>query len=347
MTFANLILVVVAVLLIPIGYGLHLLGWGHPWLLLLLLLLPVAALLKGRRGQPAAFVYSSVGLLSGLTNVRRSHAGALLAALRWLALAAFIIALAQPRLMKNTTEVKASGIDIVCALDLSGSMKTQDYIINHQQISRIDMAEPVLKQFIEGRPNDRIGLVVFAVQAFIASPLTLDHDFLLETIDQIGIGAINSDATAIGDGITTALNRLREVKSKSKIIVLMTDGANNSGVISPITATQAAKALGVKIYTIGLGNREIVRQMGLPEGFLPDEDMLAQVAQMTGGKYYRADNAEKFKAIYAEIDKLEKSEAVINKYTEYKELFLWFVTGGLAVLLLEIVLGQTLLRRLP
>ena len=347
MTFANLILVVVAVLLIPIGYGLHLLGWGHPWLLLLLLLLPVAALLKGRRGQPAAFVYSSVGLLSGLTNVRRSHAGALLAALRWLALAAFIIALAQPRLMKNTTEVKASGIDIVCALDLSGSMKTQDYIINHQQISRIDMAEPVLKQFIEGRPNDRIGLVVFAVQAFIASPLTLDHDFLLETIDQIGIGAINSDATAIGDGITTALNRLREVKSKSKIIVLMTDGANNSGVISPITATQAAKALGVKIYTIGLGNREIVRQMGLPEGFLPDEDMLAQVAQMTGGKYYRADNAEKFKAIYAEIDKLEKSEAVINKYTEYKELFLWFVAGGLAVLLLEITLGQTLLRRLP
>ena len=226
-------------------------------------------------------------------------------------------------------------------------MKTQDYIVNHQQISRIDMALPVLKQFIEGRPNDRIGLVVFAVQAFIASPLTLDHDFLLETIDQIGIGSINSDATAIGDGITTALNRLREVKSKSKIIVLMTDGANNSGVISPITATQAAKALGVKIYTIGLGNREIVQQMGLPEGFLPDEDTLEQVSQLTGGKYYRADNAEKFKAIYAEIDKLEKSEAVINKYTEYQELFLWFVTGGLAVLLLEIALGQTLLRRLP
>jgi Ca-activated chloride channel homolog len=320
---------------------------AHPIWFLALLLLPLAAWLKGRRGRPAAFVSSSVGLLSGLTRARRSHAGAILAALRWLALTLFIVALTEPRLMKSTTEVKASGIDIVCALDLSGSMKTQDYIINHQQISRIDMAEPVLKQFIEGRPNDRIGLVVFAVQAFIASPLTLDHDFLLETIDQIGIGAINSDATAIGDGITTALNRLREVKSKSKIIVLMTDGANNSGVISPITATQAAKALGVKIYTIGLGNREIVQQMGLPEGFLPDEDTLEQVAEMTGGKYYRADNAEKFKAIYAEIDKLEKSEAVINKYTEFKELFPWFVTGGLAVLLLEITLGQTLLRRLP
>ena len=321
--------------------------FAHPIWFLALLVLPLAAWLKGRRGRPAAFVYSSVGLLSGLTGIRRSHAGAFLAALRWLALAAFITALAQPRLLKSTTEVKASGIDIVCALDLSGSMKTQDYIINHQQVSRIDMAEPVLKQFIEGRPNDRIGLVVFAAQAFIASPLTLDHDFLLETIDQIGIGSINSDATAIGDGITTSLNRLREVKSKSKIIVLMTDGANNSGVISPLTAAQAAKALGVKIYTIGLGNREIVQQMGLPEGFLPDEDTLEQISQMTGGKYYRADNAEKFKAIYAEIDKLEKTEAVINKYTEYKELFLWFVTGGLAVLLLEITLGQTLLRRLP
>ena len=214
--------------------------FAHPYWFLALLALPLAAWLKGRRGRPAAFVYSSVGLLAGLTRARRSQAGSVLAALRWLALALFILALTQPRLMKSTTEVKASGIDIVCALDLSGSMKTQDYIINHQQISRIDMAEPVLKQFIEGRPNDRIGLVVFAAQAFIASPLTLDHDFLLETIDQIGIGSINSDATAIGDGITTALNRLREVKSKSKIIVLMTDGANNSGVISPMTATQAA-----------------------------------------------------------------------------------------------------------
>jgi Ca-activated chloride channel family protein len=137
------------------------------------------------------------------------------------------------------------------------------------------------------------------------------------------------------------------LKSKSKIIVLMTDGGNNSGKIDPITATHAAQALGVKIYTIGLGNREIVRQMGLPPGYLPDEDTLQQIADMTGGKYYRADNADKFKAIYAEIDKLEKTEAVINKYTEFKELFPWLITGGLAVLLLEIALGQTLLRRLP
>jgi Ca-activated chloride channel family protein len=321
--------------------------FAHPYFLLLLLLLPLLAWLKGRRGAAPAFLYSSVKLVEGLTNARRSRAGAILATLRWLILAALIVALAQPRLANSHTEVKASGVDIVCALDLSGSMNTPDYIVNRRQVSRIDMAKPVLKEFIEGRPNDRIGLVVFAARAFIAMPLTLDHDYLLENVDRLGIGTINSDATAIGDGITTALNRLRDLKSKSKIIVLMTDGGNNSGKIDPITATHAAQALGVKIYTIGLGNREIVQQMGLPPGYLPDEETLQQIADITGGKYYRADNAEKFQQIYAEIDRLEKTEATINKYTDFKELFPQLVAGGLALLLLEIALGQTVLRRLP
>jgi Ca-activated chloride channel family protein len=321
--------------------------FAHPYLLLLLLLLPPLAWLKGRRGVPPAFVYSSVQLVRGLQNITRSRPGGFLMALRWVVLGLFIVALAQPRLTKSTTEVKASGIDIVTALDLSGSMKTGDYIVNGRQVSRIDMAKPVLEKFIEGRPNDRIGLVVFAAQAYIATPLTLDHDYLLEDVSRLGIGTINSDATAIGDGLTTALNRLRNLKAKSKIIVMMTDGGNNSGKVDPITAAQAAQALGVKIYTIGLGNREIVQQMGLPPGYLPDEDTLQQIAQITGGRYYRADNAEKFRQIYAEIDKLEKTEAVINKYTEYKELFPWFVAAGLALLLLELVLGQTAFRRLP
>ncbi len=321
--------------------------FAHPLYFLLLLLLPLLAWLKGRRGVPPAFVYSSVQLVRGMQNITRSRPGGFLLSLRWLVLGIFILALAQPRLTKSTTEVKASGIDIACALDLSGSMKTGDYLINHQQVSRIDMAKPVLEKFIEGRPNDRIGLVVFAAQAFIATPLTLDHDYLLADVDRLGIGTINSDATAIGDGITTALNRLRDVKSKSKIIVLMTDGGNNSGKVDPITAAQAAQALGVKIYTIGLGNREIVQQMGLPPGYLPDEDTLQQISQLTGGQYYLADNADKFKRIYQEIDKLEKTEAVVNKYTEYKELFPWVVAAGLALLLLELVLGQTAFRRLP
>jgi Ca-activated chloride channel family protein len=205
----------------------------------------------------------------------------------------------------------------------------------------------VLKKFVQERPDDRIGLVVFAAQAFIASPMTLDHDYLLDNIERLEIGTINSDATAIGDGITTALNRLRDLKSKSKIIVLMTDGANNSGKIDPITATEAAQALGVKIYTIGLGNKEIVQRMGLPPGFLPDEDTLIKIAQMTGGQFYRGDNSEKLRTIYDEIDKMEKTEAVVNKYTQFKELFPWFLTTGAGLLLLEIILGQTIFRRLP
>ncbi len=321
--------------------------FAHPFLLLLLLLLPLAAWLKGRRGSPPAFVYSSVKLVAGLSGAKRSRAGSVLVALRWLALAALIVGLAQPRLMRSTTEVKASGIDICVALDLSGSMNTGDYLLGGRQISRFHIARAVLKKFIEGRPNDRIGLVVFAVDAFIASPMTLDHDFLIENLERLDIGAINSQRTAIGDGLTTALNRLRDVKAKSKIIVLMTDGGNNSGRVDPIVAAKAAQALGVKIYTIGLGNAEIVQQMGLPPDYLPDTDTLQQIARLTGGKFYRANNAEELKEIYTEIDKLEKTEAVINKYTQFTELFPWFVWGGLTVLLMELALGQTIFRRLP
>ena len=322
-------------------------AFAHPYLLLLLLLLPLAAWLKGRRGSPPAFLYSSVRLLAGLTGVRRSRAGALLAALRWLVLALFILALAQPRLTKSTTEVKASGIDIVVALDLSGSMNTPDYEVNRQRISRFNLAKSVLEKFVEERPDDRIGLVVFAARAFLASPLTLDHDFLLDNIDRLEIGTINSDATAIGDGLVTALNQLRDLKAKSKIIVLMTDGGNNSGQIDPDTAAAAAAALGVKVFTVGLGNRELVQAMGLPPGYLPDDAALQKISQTTGGTFYRAENAEKLRQIYAEINRMEKTEAVVNKFTEYQELFPWFISSGLVLLLLEITLGQTVLRKLP
>src|ERR1700677_289085 len=320
---------------------------AHPYYLLLLLLLPVFAWLKGGRGAPPAFLYSSLNLVQDLTGLRHSRAGGFLAALRWLVLAAFIVALAQPRLAKGTTQVKASGIDIVVALDLSGSMNTPDYNVDGQGVSRFNMAKSVLKKFVQERPDDRIGLVVFAAQAFIASPMTLDHDYLLDNIERLEIGTINSDATAIGDGLTTALNRLRDLKSKSKLIVLMTDGGNHSGKIDPITATEAAQALGVKIYTIGLGNREITQRMGLPSGFLPDYGTLEQISQMTGAKSYRADNSEKLRNIYDEINKMEKTEAVVNKYTQFKELFPGILATGAALLLLEITLAQTLFRRLP
>jgi len=330
--------------------------FAHPYFLLLLLLLPLAAWLKGRRGRPPAFLYSAVRLVEGLTQARRSRAGAILAALRWLVLALFVVALAQPRLMKSATTVKASGVDIVVAFDMSGSMMSEDFVVGGQRVNRFDMARQVLKRFIDQRPNDRIGLVVFAAQAYIATPLTLDHDFLQENLDRLEIGTINADRTAIGDALSTALNRLREVKSKSKIIILMTDGQNNSGKVDPLIAAQAAQALGVKIYTIGVGTRGQApmpvrdvfgRKMYQMQPVDIDEDTLQKISDLTGGKYYRADNAERFRQIYAEIDKLEKTEAVINKFAQFDELFPWFVSVGSVLLLLELVLAQTLLRRLP
>jgi Ca-activated chloride channel family protein len=330
--------------------------FAHPSLLLLLLLLPPLAWLKGRRGAPPAFVYSSVQLVRAMQNISRSRAGGFLGSLRWLLLAVLIVALAQPRLAKSTTEVKASGIDIVCALDLSGSMISEDFVVNNQRVNRFNMARSVLKSFIDKRPNDRVALVVFAAQAFIAAPLTLDHDYLQENLDRLEIGTINSDATAIGDALVTAINQLRELKSKSKIIILATDGQNNSGKIQPLLAANAAAALGVKIYTVGIGEQGMapmpVFMGGQKVGYqnVPvdvDEDTLQKIADKTGGKYYRADNAERFRQIYAEIDKLEKTEAAVSKYTQFKELFPWLAGGGLALLMLEIVLGQTAFRRLP
>ena len=331
-------------------------AFAHPYFLLLLLLLPLLAWLKGRRGVPPAFVYSSVQLVRGMQNISRSRSGGLLMSLRWAALALGIVALAQPRLAKSTTEVKASGVDIVVALDMSGSMISEDFVVRGERVNRFNMARSVLKGFIDKRPNDRIGLVLFAAQAFIATPLTLDHEFLQVNLDRLEIGAIDQNSTAIGDGLGTAVNRLRDLKSKSKIVILMTDGQNNSGKLDPLLEADAAAAMKVKTYTVGIGMRgqapmpardmfgRKVYQM-VPVDI--DEDTLQKIAAKTGGKYYRADNAEKFRQIYDEIDKLEKTEASIKKYTQFKELFPWVAAAGLALLLIELVLGQTAFRRLP
>ena len=328
----------------------------HPWFLSLLLLLPLLAWLKGRRGQPPAFLYSSVQLVRAVLNVTRSSSGGLLTALRWLAVALFIVALAQPRLLRSETRISASGVDIVVALDMSGSMASEDFEVGNGRVSRIEMAKTVLKKFIDKRPNDRIGLVVFASQAYIAAPPTLDHDFLLQQIDRLELGRIDPNQTAIGSALVAAVNRLRELKSKSRIVILMTDGENNAGKIAPLTAAEAARALGVRVYTIGVGMQGKApmpvffggRKVGYQwEPVDIDEDTLTKIAAATGAKYYRADNAEKFQAIYAEIDGLEKSEAQIKKFTQFRELFPWLISPGLGLLLVEVALRHTLLRRLP
>jgi Ca-activated chloride channel family protein len=330
--------------------------FAHPFLLPLLLLLPLLAWLKGRRGEPPAFVYSSVQLVRGILSLSRSRAGGFLSALRWLALALFIIALAQPRITKSETRVTASGVDIAVALDMSGSMISEDFTVHGEPVNRFNMARAVFRRFIDQRPNDRIGLVVFASQAFIAAPLTLDHDFLLQNLDRLEIGQIDENSTAIGSALSTAINRLRELKSKSKIVILMTDGQNNAGKVAPLTVAEAARVMGVKVYTIGVGMRG---QAPMPvfangqrigtrmEPVDIDEDTLQKIAKLTGGSYYRADNAEHFQAIYAEIDKLEKSEADVKKFAQHRELFAWAITPGLALVLIEILLRHTVLRRLP
>lgn len=332
-------------------------SFAHPYLLLLLLLLPIAAWLKGRRGQPAAFVYSSTQLLRGVQEISKSNAGGFLAALRWLALAILIIALSQPRLTKfDTTKATASGVDIVVAFDLSGSMAAEDFEIRGERVNRVKMAKSVLEKFVTKRPSDRIGLVAFGTQAYIASPITLDHDFLLKNLERMDLNTINGNQTAIGSALSTGVNRLRELKSKSKIVILMTDGVNNAGKIAPLTAAEAAQALGVKVYTIGVGTQgqapmpttdffgRRVYQM-VPVDI--DEETLTKISDMTGGKYYRADNADKFEAIYAEIDKLEKTEADVKKFAQHTELFAWLISIGVVLLTAEVALGQTVLRRLP
>ena len=333
------------------------LTFAHPWFLLTLLLIPLLAWLKGKRGQQSAFLYSSVQLIRPVANITRWGPGQILLALRWLVLAFLIIGLARPQLTRSETSIRASGIDIVVALDLSGSMAAEDdgFKLRGQQVNRVTIAKDVLEKFITKRPNDRIGLVAFAGRAYIAAPLTLDHDFLLQDLERLNLGSIE-DGTAIGSALAAASNRLRELHSKSKIVILMTDGQNNAGKVPPPTAAEAAQALGIKVYTIGVGTRGTAR-IPVTDVFGRrvyqtiqadiDEEALQAIAQKTGGKYYRADNTETLRKIYDEIDKLETTEVETKKYVHLEELLSWAVWPGLGLLILEMLLGNTAWRKLP
>ena len=330
--------------------------FAHPYFLLLLLLLPLLAWLKGKVGFQPAFLYSSVQLVRGITGITRSRAGAILAQMRWLALALFFIALARPQVGEGETKVTASGVDIVVAIDLSGSMSSEDFELQGQRVNRLAIAKDVLQKFVDRRPNDRIGLVAFARDAYIAAPLTLDHDFLLQNLERLEIATPDRDGTAIGSALTAALNRLRELKSKSKIVILMTDGQNNAGNVPPLTAAEAAETLAVKVYTIGVGTRGMApipyidpfgRKRYDQQPVDIDESTLQQISQRTGGQYYRADKTETLRSIYDEIDRLEKTEAIVKKYQRYREMFPFVALPGLVLLLLEIILNHTVWRKLP
>jgi len=331
------------------------LTFDYPWFLLLLLALPAVAWWRARLGKDAAFLYSSVELARGVANIGRSGASRVLEALRWLAVGLFAFGLARPQFVESETSIKASGVDIVVAIDLSGSMESEDFKLAGKQVNRLVIAKDTLKKFIERRPNDRIGLVAFAGKAYIAAPMTLDHDFLTMNVDRLQLHSIE-EGTAIGAGLAAAVNRLRDLKSKSKIVILMTDGQNTVPKVPPLTAAEAAQSLGVKVYTIGVGTRGMApfprtdifgRRYYDPVKVDIDEETLTEIAKKTGGKYYRADRTETLQQIYDDIDSLEKTEVEVKRFLHIDELFSWLVLPGLGLLLVEVLLGHTVWRKLP
>lgn len=330
--------------------------FAHPWFLLLLLLLPLVAWFRKRHHGHPAFLYSSVSLVKGITGITQSPVGRILRRLRWIALALLIIGLARPQRGAGETVLRSSGIDIVVAIDLSTSMASEDFLAGGQRVNRLNIAREVLREFIKKRVNDRIGLVAFARNAYVVAPPTLDQQFLEQNLDRLQMGLIE-DGTAVGAALSAALNRLERSTARSRIVILMTDGQNNAGKIPPLTAAEAAHALGIKVYTIGVGKRgqapmPMFDRAGNARGYRMidvdiDEDTLKAIADRTGGRYFRADSTDTLRRIYAEIDQLEKSDIELKKYQHYAEVFPWVVLPAFALLMLEMILNNTVWRRLP
>ena len=323
-----------------------------PQFLTLLLVIPalVYVYVRRRRLRSGAIRYSDVELLkrSDVRRTGRYRHG--LFALRIVALVALILAFSRPQTGVTSETVTAEGIDIVLAIDVSSSMLAEDLEPN-----RLEAVKAVAAEFVEGRLNDRIGLVVFAGEAFTQVPLTLDYSVVTDLLAQMEVGMIE-DGTAVGMGLATAVKRLQASDAESQVVVLLTDGRNNTGEIGPVTAGQMARALGVRVYTIGAGgqglaripidNRLRGRRYANVEVDI-DEASLQEVAEITGGRYFRATDREGLGQIYEEIDALETTEIEVQNFTRYGELFHYPLAGGLLLLLLEVGLGQTVLRKLP
>lgn len=325
-----------------------------PLFLLFLLLVPAWLWRQRRLAERGGLQFSSVLPGREVSSVWARVGPAVLMLLRGLALAAVIVALARPQIGRSESKVKTEGIDIVLVVDVSGSMGAADYERHGQRTMRIDIVKDVVRDFIKARVSDRIGLVVFGTHAYVASPLTLDHDWLDRNLDRVQIGLVEGN-TAIGAGLGTGVNRLRDSKAKSRVVVLLTDGGENVPKPPAREAAKAAKEFGVKVYTIGAGSNtgqpvpvfNAQRQhVGFTRSDL-DEGLLKDVASATGGQYFRAADTASLKQTYDQIDKLEKHEIETVKYEEWTELFHWFLAPGMGCLLLAVVLENTRLRKLP
>lgn len=338
----------------------------HPWVLALLALLPVYAFLHGRVGKLAALRFPSADIARAAGAAARAAAGRLLLFLRLFTIALCIGSLAGPRLANDHTETQASGIEIMLVLDLSWSMMALDMGAPQERISRFAIASEVLEDFIRKRPSDRLGLIVFSAVPYLASPLTLNHDWLIGNLRRLHVGLIRELGTAIGDATAAAAKRLKNMKdSKSRIIIVLTDGDNNRGEIDPVPAAQLAAALGIKVYTIGIG---IERPCELPR-FDPatgklDLDasgnlkpgmmlqpanygVLSRMSALSRAKFFRATSRPELQRIYDEIDRLEKTEVKLRRFTTYRPLFQWPLVAACALFALEMMLANTRYRRVP
>ena len=330
-------------------------SFAQPAWLWLLALPALLAFRLGRTGGAPAVVYSSTSIFQTIGKPRPARAGAFAGALLLLAGTCGVVALARPQLSNTLTQIEASGIDIMICLDVSRSMLLEDFSMDGSRASRVDAVKEITQRFIDARPNDRIGMLAFAGKPFLVSPPTLDHARLIDGLDRVKIGLVD-DGTAIGSAIVSAANRLKNREAKSRIIVLLSDGDNNAGRVNPNTAAEAALALGLKVYTIGVGTNDIApypttdmfgRTVYQNTRMEFDEQTLKEVAQVAQGTFFRADSSDALKDIYAQIDKLEKSTVKVNQYREYRDLFRLFVGTGAACLGLYLALSQLLWRRLP
>jgi Ca-activated chloride channel family protein len=328
----------------------------QPEWLWLLALLPMVMLLRGRQGPVAAVEFSDVGLAREVARAGRSRPGGWLWLLPLLAGALMIVGLARPQRAHSRTEVTANGIDIVLGLDVSGSMQALDFQVDNRRVNRIQVVKSVVSKFIEERSSDRIGLIAFAAVPYLVSPLTLDHDWLQQNLERVSTAAAGEDGTAIGSAIAASVNRLRTTAAKSKVVILLTDGMNNTGKISPLAAAEAAKALGVKIYTIGVGVRgmapiplrdEAGNVHVVMDKVDVDEKTLETVAGLTGGTFYRATDTDSLEKIYEQINRLEKTAQTVQKFEHYDELYSWALVPAAAILGFSLLLQHTRFRRLP
>ncbi|MBI4517379.1 MAG: VWA domain-containing protein [Deltaproteobacteria bacterium] len=328
---------------------------ASPWLLLLLGLLPLLWPGRRRDARAGAVRYPTLAVLRAVAPAGAARRRALLGLLRALALLLIVLALARPQLGTALTRVHREGVDIVLAVDVSGSMLAEDFTLGSARASRVDVVKSVVKEFIAARPEDRIGLVLFAARPYTQCPLTLDHGWLNQNLERAKVGMIE-DGTAIGSGLATAVNRLRASTAKTKFVILLTDGQSNAGRITPQTAAEAAATLGVKVYTIGAGTRGVApypaqdlfgNKVYRPMQVDIDEPTLKQIAATTSARYFRATDTPSLRDIYAEIDRSEKTPFEAPQFHDYRELYAWLVWPALGLLLLEIGLSETVLRKLP